>query len=393
MKLISNISKFYTIIAIISPLLNMYGVSRSYSTFTLREVALIILILICSIDTIETNKVPFVNPWILCYLCAIIVSLTANLISYGNGFVLRTIRYFIILVYVFCFGPKYFNYEYGLRVYRKVVLFSALFLLAQVVSANIFGYYLRGYITWLPLRSKELPFVNGLRRFYSIFEEPGYFGMYSSGYLCLTMMSGRYKWEEILLIIIAMFLSTSTTSIACAILVITFYLLDPKIDIPLTIRPTNSFLKRTFMRLGLIVLVVVSILIFTHTPQYQTVLYRLYYENSTENRFLGYISFDEQFSQLSLFQKVFGNCMDNYSISGYAAMVLSFGIVGTFLLMCSIMTYFVRSSKECKYLILLFLFINISNVEFLGNASTIIVFWGFILASHDGRMNVINKVV
>jgi hypothetical protein len=310
-----------------------------------------------------------------------------------SGFALRTIRYFVILIYVFCFGSKYFNYEYGLKVYRVVVLFSSFFLLAQVLSANIFGYMLRGYITWLPLRSEELPFVNGLRRFYSIFEEPGYFGMYASGYLCLTLMSGRYKWKEVLLITIAMFLSTSTTSIVCVILVILFYLLDFKKDSLSITRKKNSFIKYIFSNLGLIILLIIIIFIFTYTSQYETVRYRLYYENSTENRFSGYINFHDQFSQLSLFQKMFGNCMDFYSISGYAAMILSFGIIGTFFLMCSIIFYFVKSSKTCRYLILLFLLINIGNVEFFGNASTIIVFWGFILTSNNRRIELTNEVV
>jgi hypothetical protein len=85
--------------------------------------------------------------------------------------------------------------------------------------------------------------------------------------------------------------------------------------------------------------------------------------------------------------------MDFYSISGYAAMILSFGIIGTFFLMCSIIFYFVKSSKTCRYLILLFLLINIGNVEFFGNASTIIVFWGFILTSNNRRIELTNEVV
>jgi len=59
---------------------------------------------------------------------------------------------------------------------------------------------------------------------------------------------------------------------------------------------------------------------------------------------------------------------------------MSFGIVGTVLLLAAICQSFRQTNNVGKALVVLFLFLNIGNVEFFGNASTIIVYFSFVLS-------------
>lgn len=370
--------------SIYSILLGMYGVSRTNNTFTLRETFMILTIFLCILDSRRSGGYVFyfkINVRIGLFILFVMISMYGNTLEGNEGFYFRVIRYFVILIFIFSFAKDYFDPVFGLKLYKYLVIFASLYLLAQVVSANSFNYMLKGYINWLPLRSNELAYVNGLKRFYSIFEEPGYYGMFASGYLCIALFSGSLSWKIAFLIALASFFSTSTTAIVSFVFVVLIYILYHSKHTKNRINKVTMILrKHKRSKMILIILGIVAFVVFFNTEQFQTFLYRLLYTESVNIRFAGYETFSNSFSALSIPQLLYGNCMSYYSISGYAALLSSFGIIGTFLLLAAIFHLFRLTSHIGKALVVLFLFLNIGNVEFLGNASTIIIYFSFVLS-------------
>lgn len=378
-------SSIYTIVSISSVVLSMYGVSQTYHTFTLREVLMILVIFLCILESARSGRIVFRlgnNATIgMFILFVVIVSMLGNTLEGNEGFYLRVIRYLVVLIFVFSLAKDYFDPVFGLKLYKYCVVFASLFLLAQVVCANSFNYMLKGYISWLPLRFSGLAYVNGLKRFYSIFEEPGYYGMFASGYLCIALFSDSFSWSTVFLIALASFFSTSTTAIVSFVFVVLIYILYHNKHAKSTLDKVDLKLKKyKGAKTLLVILGIGAFAVFYNTRQFQDVLYRLQYTGSTSDRFMGYQTLASSFSALSIPQLLYGNCMSFYSISGYAALLMSFGIVGTVLLLAAICQSFRQTNNVGKALVVLFLFLNIGNVEFFGNASTIIVYFSFVLS-------------
>ena len=193
-------SSIYTFVSIFSIVLGMYGVSQTYNTFTLREVLMIFTIFLCILDMRRSGSIVSLSgssAKVGMFILLIVVSMIGNTMEGNGGFFLRVIRYFVVLIFVFFFAKDYFDPVLGLKLYKYLVVFASLFLLGQVICANSLHYMLKGYISWLPLRSDELAYVNGLKRFYSIFEEPGYYGMFASGYMCIALFSGSLDRKSV----------------------------------------------------------------------------------------------------------------------------------------------------------------------------------------------------
>ena len=377
-------SSIYTFVSIFSIVLGMYGVSQTYNTFTLREVLMIFTIFLCILDMRRSGSIVSLSgssAKVGMFILLIVVSMIGNTMEGNGGFFLRVIRYFVVLIFVFFFAKDYFDPVLGLKLYKYLVVFASLFLLGQVICANSLHYMLKGYISWLPLRSDELAYVNGLKRFYSIFEEPGYYGMFASGYMCIALFSGSFSWVIIFLIAVASLVSTSTTAIVTFVFVVLIYVLyNNKHTKSAFNKATLKLKKHKGAKTLLVILGIAAFAVFYNTEQFQTVLYRLQFTESTNTRFMGYETFASSFSALSIPQQLYGNCMSSYSISGYAALLMSFGIIGTFLLLAVIYRSFRQTNYIGKALIILFLFLNIGNVEFFANASTIIIYFAFVLS-------------
>lgn len=378
-------SSIYTIVSILSPVLGMYGISQAYHTFTLREVSMILVILLCILGSIRTGRVVFrlgSNAIMGLFILFVVgVSMFGNALEGNGGFYLRVIRYLLVLVFVFSFARDYFDPVFGLKLYKYLVVFASLFLLAQVICADSFNYVLRGYISWLPLRSSELAYADGLRRFYSIFEEPGYYGAIANGYLCIALFSGSFSWSTVFLIVLASFFSTSTAAIVLCVFVVLIYILYHSKHAKSTFDKADLKLKKYKGAKTLLVILGIAVFaVFYNTRQFQEVLYHVQYSGSTSGRVMGYATLASSFSALSIPQLLYGNCMSSYPVSGYPALLMSFGVIGAVLFLAAIGASFRQTNDVGKALVVLFLFLNIGGVEFFGNASWIIICFSFVLS-------------
>ena len=368
--------KFFTISIILSPILNMYGMSEKINTFTYREIVMIIMSILGLIIVYGGNlKLIFDNKYlfIIIYVLIIIISVSVN-IFYGNvTSILRVVRYLLILFYVFYFSKHFFDYKLAFKVYRFMVIIATLFIFAQVISANLFSYDLKGFISFLPLRSQDLSISNGLLRYYSIFEEPGYYGMIVSGFLIIALFKHRISIGLIVLIGLASFLSTATTAIVLFIVSIIFYLIFQLVNI------NKNQVRKILLLLILLAGLIGTFYIFTLLPQYQYVMIRINNGVSVFRRFEGYYTIFDDIRNFNFLQVLFGNGMSSYSISGYASVFIAFGMFGLMTILMMFFHFFTQVSITSKILILVFLIINIGNVEFFGNASTLLIFTSFIL--------------
>ena len=379
MTLKIDLKKIYTFVAILAPVLSVYGISRSANTFTFRDLLILVVLYLCILNLIRQRKLitSNVSKATIVFLFFVTLSFCINAMLGATGFELRTIRYMILIIYIFCFAEKYFDYEYGEKIYKYVVIIASIFVFAQVISSNVFSYPLKGYLSFLPIRSYNLMHSDMLRRFYSIFEEPGYYGMFASGYLVISLFSKKKEILTLLMIALASLLTTSTTSIVTLLFVAGIFLILK--DRPTAYEHNNRWHWR--LKFIIIVVIFISVVIFLNSDQYETVMYRLNYETSTVDRFSGYSEFISIYSNSNVLIKMFGNCLQSYPISGYVAILLAFGVIGSLALLSIIVVSFVKTHYVGKILVLLFLFINIGNVEFMGNASTILVFFGFVLTA------------
>ena len=361
-----------------APLLNVYGISDSFNTFTIREVAIIVVFILCGLVSLEgiNQKIDASVILTTLFLLSIVLSILVNSIGESSGYVLRVIRCMMLYVYVFFLAQNFFDYEYGLRIYKYLVVFASVVVFAQVISANIFSYPLKGYLDIFPIRSDNLIHANMLRRFYSIFEEPGYFGMISSGYFLISIFSNRKEYVTLGLIAIAGLLTTATTSIVCLAFVAILYILFSELF-------SNSIYENNKwnFKAALVIICFIAFYIFVNSTQFDTVLYRLTEESSTQDRFSGYDTFYDVFSNYPILIKLLGNAMQEYPISGFAAIIMAYGIFGTIFLLSLMMYLLAKTHYVGKFLLILFLFLNIGNVEFMGNASTLLCFFGFILTN------------
>lgn len=380
MKMTRNVKKAYTCTALLAPILNMYGISEKFNTFTIREIAILIMLLFCTIDTIRRKGLNITRTVLVSafFIVCLFFSLVINSINGEYGAQLRVIRCILLYCYVFFFAEDYFDYTFGIRLYKMIAIFASLFVLAQVICANFFSYPLKGYFDFLPIRSKDLLEANLLRRYYSIFEEPGYFGMYCSGYILVSLFLGKREYLTIGLIAIAGLLTTATTSIVCIAFVITLYLLFSGKN-----TQQNKSRGRWRIKAAIILVAFVAFYVFINSKQFETVVYRLTKETSTQDRFEGYKTSIKTFAEYQLLIKLFGNGMTEYPISGYVAIIMAYGVIGTIGLLWLMTTCFTATNRIGKMLILLFLIINIGNVEFMGNASILLVFFGFILGRRE----------
>lgn len=358
--------KFYTFTAIASTLLELYGITNALHTFTWRFVFVLMFILFATITAFRTGVcISSVTKAFVPVYVIVVVSLFGNMFLGNEGFELRFIRFFIYLWFSTAFASSYFDGDYAYKIYKVIVWTATVVLLIQVFSANFLGRAFVGHLSFLPLRSNIYKYANYMQRYYSIFEEPGYYGMYVGPYVILQFASKKINVFEIGIIFLALLLSTSTSNLAVLAFLLLIFVILIKND---SIRPMKLF----FIKAAIIIAAILAVYLFMQTPQYAFVMKRLENGVSMASRTSGYLDFSS-FMSGNFFNLLFGNAMEAYPISGYATMVITFGFIGSIAYIGALLYLLMKTNKIGKYLVLFFFFINIGNVEFLGNASTLLI--------------------
>jgi hypothetical protein len=370
-------SKIYTTIVISSTVLELYGISSAFHTFTWRFALVIIFTIFAVTMALSKGKV-FINREVAAFIpffISIVLSFMLNVILGSEGFELRFIRFAIYMFFAVFLSEEYFDGDYALKVYRLIVWIATIVLLLQVAFAQIYGRPFPGYLPFLPLRSKIFANttvgVNYINRMYSIFEEPGYYGIFVGPYICICLLTGKIRIVELLFISISLLLSTSTSNIGVlAFLLVSFVIF---------VKSYNMSRVRLYVFKAMVLIVgLIAIYYFIQSAQYQFVVRRLENGVSLQSRLIGYQSLGE-FWNGNIFDILFGNAMETVAVSGYATMLMTFGVIGSICYLYAYVTWFRYTDRIGKYLLLFFLFINIGNVEFLGNASSMLIVYPFVI--------------
>lgn len=362
----SIIIKIYTFIAILSPLLEMYGITESLHTFTWRLFFVILFIVIhLFLSLTKQHNYNNSSRIFLPFICLICFAFFFNVLMYPGEYALRFIRFLFLTYFSIFLGQYYFDGDYGFRLYKYVVWIATIVIFIQVAMSYM-GQSFNGQIPGIPLRSHFHLDTDFSVRYYSIFEEPGYFGMYVIPYLCIRFSQNIMNLLEFFIIAIALLLSTSTSNIGVlGFSVVVFIML---------VKPANmNTSKRILMKCSMIIICFIAIYIFLQSDQAEFVMRRLEAGDSADSRLEGYNDYNGRRAVDSAFQLFFGNSLENYPISGYATLFICFGLIGGVVYLFSILLLFIKTSLTGKLIILSFLFVNIGNVEFLGNASSMLI--------------------
>ena len=138
--------------------------------------------------------------------------------------VFRTLRFIFYLTFLALFTKEFFSLELTLSIYKKIVFFATVYLLIQYILFRGFGYYLPGYIPFLPIQRTELidystqVYTHINQRMRSIFQEPSQYADYTCTCMMIIALHNIYKKtpKNILLCIffsLGIFFSESTSGI------------------------------------------------------------------------------------------------------------------------------------------------------------------------------------
>ncbi len=208
---------------IIAPILSLY--TTNVLSFTFFDVFLLVLTVLLLFRTryLVINKA-FIIFAVMIFIQHILVVIVGN-IDVGNT-TLRMLRYLFYVLFLSVFSISSFDCQYGEKIYRVVSVFASLFLFFQQIVYSLYGHYIPGFITFLPLDREELLWhaTNYENRFVldprprSIFSEPQIFASFVLGYISILLFKEDLrKRDKVILFIISagVLLSRSTTAIIC----------------------------------------------------------------------------------------------------------------------------------------------------------------------------------
>ena len=376
------LSVIVTIVIICSPILSVYGISKTYNTFTFRDLFLVGLLPILTIFSFW-KRIFLTREFIIYFFYFLILTLLSIMITQDTSYVLRSARYIISLIYL-VFFCEFFNYSIAKKVYVAVSLVAAVFLLIQYLGISIFGFYIPGHLTFLPIARENLygfhEYVNTMVRPRSLFLEPAYFGVYVA--FGVYFGFNRYKLKNIKTFIImalftfSIFLSASTTGI---FLVLFIWLLN--LAVMIRKNHNSKFLLIVFI-------LIIIVYAFSYSQQFDLVKYRLESGDSAAGRFSGYLELIEIFkNEKSVFPLLFGRGLVGFPgfIAGYGDILYNLGIIGTFLILQSIYALYKKCSQEGRQIIILFLIMNIGTSAFIYHGQDILLYLSFAVKNSRGE--------
>lgn len=228
---ISKFSKFYTLVIVLLPALNVYKSiipSIELGTF---------FIIICSIVFLfskRKEKVGADRMWgllLFVFLVGTIISSTINN-DYSIRYFFRYLKIVVIVFSIMFHCKDFFDYRFGLKVLKKFSILCSLFIILQTILFK-FGIILPGVIEFFISIDGEMAdqSVFSMYRPSAFFFEPAHFACYQFVYLsCLLAdKSEPNRLRLIILTMVGIFLSTSGTGYVLApTLVILSILLDNK---------------------------------------------------------------------------------------------------------------------------------------------------------------------
>lgn len=370
--------KLFSALIVLFPIFSLYGIYLG--AVTLAD----LLLLIISIPlyyTLLKNRVTikaFISPLFLIYSIYIIIQFFFVAADSRNwsDMLFRTLRYAYYTITIALLIKNFFLFEYAEKIYKIVAFFSVIFIIIQTLSFLLGGYYIQGYVPFLPVMRTELVDFSqnigldgGDTRPRSIFGEPAHYSQFVLGYLSILLFSSKTsKWTFLgaIFLTFGLLLSVSSTGILGAFFI---WLIWGVREIR-KIKYNNVFY----------LLVLVPILYACYQlPFFQFFLERMEAGSSSSGRFSGY-SYLMNDVNYTLSEVFWGHGMqlsfDKY-LPGFANIYWYFGLVGLSIFMLTILVAFAEGITKQKIILLIFLFLNLGTEIAVG--PFLLLYMSFVL--------------
>lgn len=361
-----NLSKIYTILAVSFPILQLYGIGLS--TVSVADLFLLLLYPFL----IARNRWNNVSWPFLFYVFSVCI---VGFFIHPQESLLKVLRYFCYILSLALFSGTFFIFEYGVRVFSKLVVFSTVFLFFQYFCYSFIGVYVPGYLPGLPImRSELLEFSSligtdgGDERVRSIFGEPAHYAQYVVGYIAIIVTSPKRNMKILFLLFLGVLLSGSSTGvIACIFLLIVLLFQIDKIRL-------KAYVWYFFFLIGGGCLYLIS-----HSAFYERAIEKLSDERSIAGRFSG---IDTILSNLNYTNMdfLFGHGIGSINIflPGYLMLFYYMGLFCLLTYFLANIVIYLKLDKQKRILLLLFALLNIGTEVVMG--PFIVLFFSFILS-------------
>lgn len=324
------LKKIFTYIVILAPLLSIY--QTPITTLHLADIALIILVPFLIFDFLKKGKVKnfLIFQFLLISLYMFFQLMILGIFSSPEQFqkiLTPTLRILFYYTIISVFFKSYFDTKIGLNFFKKVVLFSSIFLIVQFVLLQFTGIYIPGFLKIPGLTISQglqihAQTINALGRVRSVFAEPADFATYCALYLAIDLLAVNKKINSnVLIITLALILSSSSTAILLVAIIYSIYFI---------INFKNLFLKYSMKFIVLLLVSIIAVFIYTKTDDYQAFVTRTFTDGyATEGRFGNYgLIFNS--NRKNMIETIFGEGIvkiDDY-IPAFPRIYLYFGCIG-----------------------------------------------------------------
>lgn len=223
----------FTLAVVLCPVLLLYKAFSTVTYFDVLSFIACVLIFVgllirgtffCLFRDCFVKLIPFT------FVVAISIVFSSCLFGFRTDVLLRTFRYIYYLLLIIFFS-KYFKIKFGFRLYEIFCVFSTIFIFIQFFCLKITGYYISGYVKFLPMIDEYLKSFGqnsslAVIRPRSFFQEPAHYATYVSIFMFIDYMYlKRNKLSGFidLFLFFGIVVSSSTTGIVMGLICILFY--------------------------------------------------------------------------------------------------------------------------------------------------------------------------
>lgn len=266
----------------------------------------------------------------------------------------------VLCYLVIVFGiKKYFDYEFGYRLYKYLAVLATLFLIIQYISVVFLGRYISGF--WDPMSLVDSKEMYTTFEFYSIttyrpnsfFAEPAHYATFIIPFLCLHCFE-KVNPKSIRMTVFLTFgilLSGSTTGLIVCGLCIMVWLFR-------FFRETRNYKYL----LVIIALIIIAYSIVSEMDSFKFMVYRTFMSDDAANSRLRWFS-EDIFPFEGTLDYLFGvgNCdlILKSWLPGWALLFQNYGILGILIYISCSMHLFWKSTSKSRTILIFFWILSV----------------------------------
>ena len=258
-------NKLFIVLILLFPIISIYW--GGVSSLTIADVFLLFFALFYALKGSYRH---YDGIW-LSYLIYIVIHCLITSIFYTDTNVVDNFIFLRYLLYIFTLTfliPKHFNLELGLHYLKQIGKFTSIFCILQATSLYILGFYIKGYIPFLPIMNEALTkYGNNIASTFRIrgfLAEPAHLAEYMTLILIVFLFTeGKHnKIWAVLASISVLFSISKTGLIMLVFLWCVYFYFDMFRKHPLILKDYIKFIL-------LIMVVLVIVLIFLKSSLYE----------------------------------------------------------------------------------------------------------------------------